>query len=196
VRLPGCESLGYGSGGGNQIVAELEEPSQYPDELPLVTRRAVRIVLLDGAGHVLLFHTHDRDHAQLGEWWELPGGGIDPGETYLEAAVRELAEETGLVVDASAIGAPTWRRRASFRHRQARHVQDEVIVTTRIQLSAPSIDVARRLDYELDDYFDFRWWSRREIAESTERFYPGRLPTLLDAFLDGEQIDEPFELWS
>jgi hypothetical protein len=75
-------------------------------------------------------------------------------------------------------------------------VQDEVIVTTRIRRSAPSIDVSRRLDYELDDYFDFRWWSRREIAESTERFYPGRLPTLLDAFLDGEEIDEPFELWS
>jgi 8-oxo-dGTP pyrophosphatase MutT (NUDIX family) len=178
------------------IVEEMDEPVQYPDELPLVTRRAVRIVILDNAGRVLLLHTHDRDHPQLGDWWELPGGGIDDGETYREAAVRELSEETGLVVDASNIGAPTWRRRASFRHRQTRHVQDEIIVTTCIPLSAPSIDASRRLDYELDDYFDFRWWSRREIANSTERFYPGRLPTLLDAFLAGEEIDEPFELWS
>lgn len=188
--------MGTVPAGGNQIVDELAEPSEYPDQLPLVTRRAVRIVLLDGAGHVLLFHTHDRDHPQLGEWWELPGGGIDRGETYLEAAVRELAEETGLVVDASTIGTPTWRRRASFRHRQTRHVQDEVVVTARTPLSAPPIDVSRRLDYELDDYFDFRWWSRRDIALGTERFYPGRLPTLIDAFLDGEEIDEPFELWS
>ncbi len=42
----------------------------------------------------------------------------------------------------------------------------------------------------------FRWWPRSEILSSVERFYPGRLPALLDAFLDGEQINEPFELWS
>jgi hypothetical protein len=31
---------------------------------------------------------------------------------------------------------------------------------------------------------------------SDERFYPGRLPALLGAFLDGDEINEPFELWS
>lgn len=31
--------------------------------------------------------------------WVLPGGGIDPGETPEEAAVREMEEETGLAVE-------------------------------------------------------------------------------------------------
>ena len=31
--------------------------------------------------------------------WNLPGGGIDPGETPERAVVREVAEETGQVVD-------------------------------------------------------------------------------------------------
>jgi len=35
-----------------------------------------------------------------------------------------------------------------------------------------------------------------DIVRSRERFYPGRLPELLTAFLAGEEIHEPFELWS
>jgi len=34
------------------------------------------------------------------------------------------------------------------------------------------------------------------VVGSRHRFYPRDLATLLGAFLAGEQIDEPFELWS
>jgi 8-oxo-dGTP pyrophosphatase MutT (NUDIX family) len=173
-----------------------EQRASLPNDLPIIERSAVRLVVLDSAGAVLLFHTHDPDHPDLGRWWELPGGGLDPGETYLEAAVRELHEEAGIVVEDSQVGAPTWRRRASFRHRQTRHVQDEVIVTVHLPGPGPDVDEAQRLDYELEDYFGFRWWPHAEIVSSRERFYPGRLPVLLEPFLRGEDIDEPFELWS
>lgn len=170
--------------------------TDWPDDLPILRRRAVRVVVLDAHGSVLLFHTHDLAHPDLGEWWELPGGGLDEGETYLEAAVREIREEAGFVADPSAIGAPSWRRAASFRHRQLRHVQDEVVVTLQLAATAPDIDGSGRLDYENEDYFEFRWWTVDQIKLGQDRFYPSRLPSLLAPFLAGEQIDEPFELFS
>jgi hypothetical protein len=61
---------------------------------------------------------------------------------------------------------------------------------------APDIDPSRRDVDERADCFDWHWWDVREIVESHDRFYPGRLPQLLPRFLAGEQIDEPFERWS
>ncbi len=44
------------------------------------------------------------------EAWQMPQGGIDKGETPLEAAIRELEEETGLPRDAAEVIAltPDW----------------------------------------------------------------------------------------
>src|SRR6266567_7113461 len=49
--------------------------------------------LIFDEGHVLLAHRRDID------WWNLPGGGMEVGETIDEAVCREVREETGLEVE-------------------------------------------------------------------------------------------------
>jgi 8-oxo-dGTP pyrophosphatase MutT (NUDIX family) len=167
-----------------------------PDDLPVVERQVVRLVVLDTASRVLLLHTHEPTAPDLGEWWELPGGGIEADETYVDAAIRELGEETGIVATAVQVGAPTWQRHATFRYRGERRLQHEVVVTVQLCTAAPAVDGALRVGYEEEDYFAYRWWAVDEIAGSSERFYPGRLAELIRTFLGRETIDEPYEVWS
>ena len=68
-------------------------------ELRPVERNVMRMVVLDAVNHVLLLQTRDLGNPAFGTSWELPGHGMEPGETYIDTAVRELHEETGIRVD-------------------------------------------------------------------------------------------------
>lgn len=50
-------------------------------------------IIFDDEGRVLLCHRRDMDA------WNLPGGGLEPGELPNEGVIREVMEETGLEVD-------------------------------------------------------------------------------------------------
>jgi 8-oxo-dGTP pyrophosphatase MutT (NUDIX family) len=80
--------------------------------------------------------------------WELPGGGIDAGEAFREAVVRELAEEGGIAAAADQVGQPTWRRRATFRYRGERRINNEVIVLVRLPVVGPAGNGAGRVGFE------------------------------------------------
>jgi 8-oxo-dGTP pyrophosphatase MutT (NUDIX family) len=158
-------------------------------------RSCVRVVLRDRAGRILLFRAELASRADT-HWWELPGGGIEPGESYQEAAVREIREETGLEVSRQQVGLPRWRRTSTWTARGIRRLQHEVVVAVDLDADAPAVTDGGRTAEEAEEYVDARWWAVPDVLTSSERFYPGRLPELLPAFLAGAELTEPFERWN
>lgn len=55
-------------------------------------RPCVGIMLVNPRGHVFVGQRIDRDQ----DAWQMPQGGVDPGETTRDAALRELEEEIGV----------------------------------------------------------------------------------------------------
>ncbi|MBA4082957.1 MAG: DNA mismatch repair protein MutT, partial [Erythrobacter sp.] len=59
-------------------------------------RPAARLIVLDPEGRALMFRY---DVPGRDPFWVTAGGEVDPGETFEDAARRELLEETGIVAD-------------------------------------------------------------------------------------------------
>lgn len=79
---------GGATGGGS-------EPRVRKQALPY--RPCVGVMLLNGQNQVFVARRIDQSRSGRGEQaWQMPQGGIDPGEAPREAALRELREETGI----------------------------------------------------------------------------------------------------
>lgn len=61
----------------------------FYEEAPAGARQKYAVIIAKHEGKLLWCRHKDRDT------WEVPGGHIEPGETAIEAAARELQEETG-----------------------------------------------------------------------------------------------------
>jgi 8-oxo-dGTP pyrophosphatase MutT (NUDIX family) len=58
---------------------------------------SVTVIVEDGAGRILTIERTDND------WWSVPGGAIELGESIAQAAVRETEEETGIVCEVTGL---------------------------------------------------------------------------------------------
>lgn len=65
---------------------------------PLKRPVSVLVVLHDGCGRVLLLERADRTG-----FWQSVTGSLEAGETPAQTALREVAEETGIVLDTAAL---------------------------------------------------------------------------------------------
>ena len=136
-------------------------------------RPAARILLVDRAGRPLLFRFDASDRAPF---WCTPGGALDPGEGYAEAARRELFEETGIHADP---GPEIAQRTVEFLTLEGVEVRaDERWF--RVDVDPCEVDPTGHTELERRVMTRWRWFDRAELAGWPETIYPDDLLTLLE----------------
>ena len=156
-------------------------------------RVSAKLFLLDPDGRLLLLDC--TDPARPGtRWQELPGGGIEPGEDAVAATVREVREETGVVVDPALVGPLQWTQTASFLWRGQRHEARHEGRLARLP-AAPEVRATSFTEHEVGTLLGQRWWTQEELLAHDGRFFPRHVPELLPRLLAGERVDEPFDAW-
>lgn len=138
-------------------------------------RRTSRIILMDEGGAALLFMTVAPDSTRFARWIT-PGGGVDPGETHEQAAIRELFEETGLVVDS--VGEPVWSLDFAVAWDDADHDRGHAeYYVVRCERFEPA-----STNWTEDEHIDVTahgWFTAAELLRSGQPFEPYDLPRLL-----------------
>ncbi len=141
-----------------------------------VRRRTARVVPVneDGAALLLL----DQDPARPGELrWGTIGGAVDPGESLLEAAVRELYEETGIVAPIGDLTTSFHQDELAFSHAGVAYIGD----STFFAMSLPR-DVEITFDHlepaEIGNVLEARWLTPDELVRDGRLVAPS-LPDII-----------------
>jgi 8-oxo-dGTP pyrophosphatase MutT (NUDIX family) len=151
-------------------------------------RLTARVLLLDPQGRILLMKGRLPGRPDGPAFWYSIGGGVEDGETLLQAAAREIVEETGLT-DA-VIGPTVWRDEVILRDvdlEERLFKQSYIVAHT--SGGDPSRDGWLPHEQVLTD--DMRWWTLGELQLTDDTVFPEGMAALLADVLAGRIAAEP-----
>ena len=163
---------------------------------PTIMRPTARLIVLDDDERVLLIRFEDpsvaepndpRESLRRGIFWCTPGGGVEPGETFEEAARRELLEETG--IGGVALG------RCVMEHDKARRYDDRTVLFRQrhylVRVSDPAIRLDGHTELERRVFRGYRWWSAEELETTEEVVFPEGLVEIVRSVQRSRRRNRP-----
>jgi len=159
-------------------------------------RSAARVILMDDDGRALVMRGHDVNQPER-SWWFTVGGGIDPGETPVQAALRETREEAGIVLAAEDLVGPVLTRTGIFEFYAETCRQYEVFYLARTP-HAVEVNADGWTDAERELLDEVAWLTAAELRDQPLEVFPPELPDVVDqlaAGWDGEvrHLGEQFD---
>jgi 8-oxo-dGTP pyrophosphatase MutT (NUDIX family) len=142
-------------------------------------RPSSRLLVVDESGRVLLFRFVHRSGPLAGQkFWATPGGGVEDGETFEQAALRELTEETGVVRET--VGEPVAYREVEFQLPDGEWVsaQENYFL---VWLDNTALARSGWSAEEAEVIADHHWWSKQELAQTADTVWPEDLLDMLNA---------------
>lgn len=169
----------------------MDTPSQSIHQRP-----TARVLVLDPRDRVLMFFgevgysLEPQRRPDATGFWMLPGGGVDPGESHDEAAVRELREETGMITP----GELPWIAQRDYTYFwKGRTIRTlERIYLHRSATTA--IDTSGWLAGDASWIRDMGWWTFDRLATTADIVRPPGIVQLAADILAGRIPAEPVEL--
>ena len=152
-------------------------------------RPTVRVLLLDRSDRILLLRGRLPGQPGGPGFWFTVGGGLEAGETYHEAATREIFEETGFAE--VELGPVVWLREGLLHIPHPVHFQEQYIVA-RCEGGEPRRDGWTALEHDLIQ--DMRWWTLPALVATRDAVFPPGLAVLLGPLLAGEVPAQPHRI--
>jgi 8-oxo-dGTP pyrophosphatase MutT (NUDIX family) len=135
-------------------------------------RRAARLIVLAPDTRALMFRY---DVPGRDPFWVTAGGECEPGESFADAARRELLEETGIIADP---GREIARMTPEFITVEGEPVQaDERFFLVRV--AEARIDTSRHTALERQLMTQHRWFTLEELASWPEAVFPVDLADMI-----------------